>query len=115
MQTVISLEGKLLTILRRRGRAFNGIRERTHHYHGVVSYHHVTSLLGITTPAKPVILQVGNYINQALPTPAYFVPFVAAVGMGIGPPGESACRAVRISTPVSVTNNVCSVDALAAV
>ena len=32
-----------------------------------------------------------------------------AVGIGIGPPGEFSLLAVRTSTPVSVTSNVCSV------
>jgi len=33
-----------------------------------------------------------------------------APGMATGPPGEDSVRAVRISTPVSVTSNVCSTN-----
>lgn len=36
----------------------------------------------------------------------------AGVGIGTGPPGESAFRAVKTSTPVSVTRRVCSVGAM---
>jgi len=35
------------------------------------------------------------------------------VGIGIGPPGEFSLLAVRTSTPVSVTSNVCSVSSSA--
>lgn len=40
----------------------------------------------------------------------YEDPLVAASGIGTGPPGESGRRAVRTSTPSSVTKRVCSVD-----
>lgn len=33
-------------------------------------------------------------------------------GIGTGPPGESAVRAVRISQPSSVTRSVCSIKAV---
>lgn len=36
--------------------------------------------------------------------------YCSTVGMGAGPPGESAFLAVSISTPVSVTSNVCSAE-----
>ena len=42
---------------------------------------------------------------------SFFAPFtsvVAGTGNETGPPGESGSRAVRISTPVSVTKRVCS-------
>ena len=39
------------------------------------------------------------------------VPF-AATASDTGPPGESANRAVRTSTPVSVTSSVCSAAVL---
>jgi hypothetical protein len=39
-------------------------------------------------------------------------PFAGA-GMATGPPGEFGCRAVRISTPSSVTRRVCSTARLA--
>lgn len=43
-----------------------------------------------------------------------FVVLSLLVGIGIGPPGEFSCLAVRTSTPVSVTNIVCSAVLLAA-
>jgi hypothetical protein len=39
---------------------------------------------------------------------AFSVPLVV-IGMGIGPPGEFSFLAVKTSTPVSVTNRVCSI------
>ena len=51
--------------------------------------------------------------NYALDAPLVFAAPFVAVGIGIGPPGESSFRAVRTSTPVSVTSMVCSLHMLA--
>lgn len=43
---------------------------------------------------------------------ANYSPLATFSGMGIGPPGESAVRAVRISQPFSVTRSVCSAKSI---
>lgn len=64
-------------------------------------------------PACCVIQLAIDRPNYAFDAPLAFpVPFVV-VGIGIGPPGEFSFRAVKTSTPVSVTSKVCSMRMLA--
>lgn len=56
---------------------------------------------------------VGSHAHESTTQSGAAAPSIYCVlvsGIGIGPPGESAFLAVRISTPVSVTSKVCSVQ-----
>lgn len=51
--------------------------------------------------------------NYAWVAPLVFAVSFGVAGIGIGPPGEFSFFAVKTSTPVSVTNKVCSRHLLA--
>src|SRR3569833_693004 len=71
--------------------------------------HHGTCRLLFVFPPSPlhfVSSSLSHFPHAA--AAAASVPFSDGAGIGIGPPGEVSCRAVRISTPVSVTSSVCS-------
>lgn len=60
------------------------------------------------TKCRIVVQAMPDHAKQQLILHYALVPFSTGAGMGIGPPGELSCLAVRISTPVSVTRRVCS-------
>ena len=56
----------------------------------------------------PNIGQFPSHAATATSVLSFVSPLLSATGIGTAPPGESAFRAVRISTPSAVTKRVCS-------